>query len=266
MTSSNENIFRVTGLLWGEFTGHRWIPLTKASDAELWFFSLICAWIKGWVNNREAGVLIRHRAHYDVVVMSVLWHRAWGNMGYCKMESRCHTAIPLRWRHNGHDSVSNHQTRDCFLNHLFRHRSKKTSKLRVTGFCVGNSPGTGEFPAQMASNAENVSIWWRHHDTIISYVTRESYWVVFSVYYEQLKKLTSLQQELNCTQMMFRRSSTIVVRKQSALLVLVRGIHRWAWETSMRLQCRHNGRDCVSNHQPQDCLLNLLFRRRLKKT
>ena len=42
-------------------------------------------------------------------------------------------------------------------------RSKKTSKLRVTGLCVGNSPGTGEFPAQMANNAENVSIWWRHH-------------------------------------------------------------------------------------------------------
>ena len=37
--------------------------------------------------------------------------------------------------------------------------------LCVTGLCVGNSPGTGEFPAQMASNAENVSIWWRHHDT-----------------------------------------------------------------------------------------------------
>ena len=46
---------------------------------------------------------------------------------------------------------------------LFRRRSKKTSKLRVTGFCVGNSPGTGELPAQRASNAENVSIWWRHH-------------------------------------------------------------------------------------------------------
>ena len=40
----------------------------------------------------------------------------------------------------------------------------ETSKLRVTGLCVGNSPGTGEFPAQMASNAENVSIWLRHHD------------------------------------------------------------------------------------------------------
>ena len=33
-------------------------------------------------------------------------------------------------------------------------------------FCDGNSPGTGEFPAQMASNAENVSIWWRHHVAI----------------------------------------------------------------------------------------------------
>ena len=40
---------------------------------------------------------------------------------------------------------------------------KKTSKIRVAGLCAGKSPGTGEFPAQMASNAENVSIWWRHH-------------------------------------------------------------------------------------------------------
>ena len=44
-----------------------------------------------------------------------------------------------------------------------RHRSKKTSKLCVTGLCAGNSPVTGEFPAQRASSAENVSIWWRHH-------------------------------------------------------------------------------------------------------
>ena len=43
-------------------------------------------------------------------------------------------------------------------------KSKKIAKLRVTGLCVGNSPLTGEFPAQMASNVENVSIWWRHHD------------------------------------------------------------------------------------------------------
>ena len=72
-------------------------------------------------------------------------------------------AEALRWRHNGHDGVSNHQPHDCLLNRLFRRRSKKTSKFRVTGHCAGNSPGTGEIPAQMASNAENVSIWWRLH-------------------------------------------------------------------------------------------------------
>ena len=71
--------------------------------------------------------------------------------------------LPLPWRHNEHDGVSNHQPQDCLLERLFRRRSKKTLKLCVTGLCVGNSPGTGEFPAQMASNAENVSIWWRHH-------------------------------------------------------------------------------------------------------
>ena len=70
----------------------------------------------------------------------------------------------LHWRHDGRDSVSNHQPHDCLLNRLFRRRSKKTLKLRVTGLCAGNSPVTGEFPAQMASNAENISIWWRHPD------------------------------------------------------------------------------------------------------
>ena len=68
----------------------------------------------------------------------------------------------LLWRRNGRGSVSNHQPHDCLFNRLFRRRSKKTSKLRVTGLCAGNSPGT-EFPAQMASNAENVSNWCRHH-------------------------------------------------------------------------------------------------------
>ena len=70
----------------------------------------------------------------------------------------------LHWRDNGHDTVSNHQFHDCWLNRLSRCRSKKISKLRVTGLCAGNSPETGEFPAQMASDAENVSIWWRQHD------------------------------------------------------------------------------------------------------
>ena len=78
-------------------------------------------------------------------------------------EHRHHSTAALQWRHNGRTGVSNHQPHHFLLNCLFRCRSKKTSKLRVTGLCAGNSPETGEFPAQRASNAENVSIWWRHH-------------------------------------------------------------------------------------------------------
>ena len=59
----------------------------------------------------------------------------------------------LQWRHNECEGVSNHQPDDCLLKRLFRCRSKKTSKLRVIRLCEGNSPATGECPAQMASNA-----------------------------------------------------------------------------------------------------------------
>ena len=65
MTSSIGDIFRVTGPLCGKFTGHRWTFLTKASDAELWYF----LWSAPWINNREAGDLRRYRAHCDVFVM-----------------------------------------------------------------------------------------------------------------------------------------------------------------------------------------------------
>ena len=77
---------------------------------------------------------------------------------------------PLLWRHNGCDGVSNHQPHGCLLNRSFRPKSNKASKLRVTGLCVGNSQVTGEFPAQMANNAENVSIWWRHHVIFAKYL------------------------------------------------------------------------------------------------
>ena len=69
MTSSNGNIFRVTGHLRGEFTGDRWIPHTKASDAELWCL-LWSAPNKRLSTHCEAGNLRRNRAHYDVIVMN----------------------------------------------------------------------------------------------------------------------------------------------------------------------------------------------------
>ena len=60
----------------------------------------------------------------------------------------------LQWRHSERDGVSNLQLHDCLIQRLFRCRSKKTPKLRIADLCKGNSPVTGEFPAQRASNAQ----------------------------------------------------------------------------------------------------------------
>ena len=58
------------------------------------------------------------------------------------------TQATLQWRHNERNGVSNYQPNDCLPNCLFRRKSKKTSKLRVTGHCEGKSPVTSEFPSQ----------------------------------------------------------------------------------------------------------------------
>ena len=77
MTSSNGNIFRVTGHLCGEFTGHRWISQHKGQWCGALMFSLICAWINGWANNGEVADMRRHRAHYEVIViMARVFHEA----------------------------------------------------------------------------------------------------------------------------------------------------------------------------------------------
>ena len=69
MTSSNGNIFRVTGHCAGNSPG----PVNSPHKGQ-WrgalMFSLICAWINAWVNNREAGDLRRHCGHYDVNEMA----------------------------------------------------------------------------------------------------------------------------------------------------------------------------------------------------
>ena len=82
---------------------------------------------------------------------------------------RC-TVGAFQWRHHERDGVSNHRRLDCLLIRLFRCRSKKAPKLHVAGLCKGNSPVTGE---KRASNAEKVSILWRHHgysrNAVLSY-------------------------------------------------------------------------------------------------
>ena len=154
----------------GEFPAQR--PVTRSL-----LFSLICAWISSSVSNREAGHLRRHRTHYDVTVMDELVpHHKTQQIGNSAPRSHGdafriagHLWESLKWSHNGRDGVSNRQHHDCLLKRLFRHGSKKTSKVCVTGLCAGNSPVTGEFPAQMGSNAENAPTWWRRHVPLTIY-------------------------------------------------------------------------------------------------
>ena len=90
MMPSNGNIFRVTGPVCGEFTGHRRVnPPHKGQWRGALMFSLILAWTNGWVNNRDAGDLRRYRAHYDVTVMEciIIVHHS----------VSCHVALNIDW-------------------------------------------------------------------------------------------------------------------------------------------------------------------------
>ena len=124
----------------GEFPAH------KGQWRGALLFSLIGAWINGWVNNRKAGDLRRHHAHYNVIVMA---HNVTTAVQGQKL---CATS---QGRHHESDKLSNHRRVDCLFNSLFRRRAKKTWKIRVTGLCEGNPPVAGEFPSQRTSNAEN---------------------------------------------------------------------------------------------------------------
>ena len=95
---------------------------------------------------RNLSDMLRNE-QYTWKVNSFLFSTNWNVMLLANNQS-------LQWCHNERDGVSYHQLHDYLLDRLFRCRSRKTLKLCVTGLCVGNSPVTGEFPAQRASNAE----------------------------------------------------------------------------------------------------------------
>ena len=173
MTSSNGNIFRVTGPLCGEFTGPGEFPaqrpVTRSFDVflDLRLNKRLSRQPWGWWFETPSWSLWRHRNGgvswftVTLVLGQIRWafytikhmlHR--GRYMQCAGVIRAgYQWIALQWRHNERVGVLNHRPHDCLLNILFRFRIKKTSKHRVTGICDGNSPVTGEFPAQRASNA-----------------------------------------------------------------------------------------------------------------
>ena len=128
------------------------------------YYKGFATWL--WVQSHLLTPEVSHNLSAHFAKCAVIIEHVFGIISWqikCVWKFNIVCSQSLRWRHNGPDCVSNHQPHDCLFNRLFQHRSKKTSKLRVTGLCAGKSPGTDEFPAQRASYAENVSIWWRHH-------------------------------------------------------------------------------------------------------
>ena len=92
------------------------------------------------------------------------------------VSTTCLLCKPLQWCRNAHDGVSNHQFHDCLLNRLFRADQRKHQSSASLAFCEGNSLGTGEFPEQRSSNAENVFImitssWVIHMNRLTSVVS-----------------------------------------------------------------------------------------------
>ena len=191
MTSSNGNIFRVTGPLCGEFTGLRWIPLTKASDAGLWCFLWSLPWINSWVNNQEAGDLRHFYANYDVIVMCprlLRWRgtnhrrpRPLGNrarrQGWLYMSHQVEVIRNKKWLKTNSVNVKAKLHRACkkVSQYAGRHYNDViigTIASQITSLTIvysnvysGADQRKHQSSASLAfvSNAENVSIWWRHH-------------------------------------------------------------------------------------------------------
>ena len=117
------------------------------------------AWSNG---DEDLWILSPHNTELTKLSLKQIWR---GHKMQKHVLSRSNPCImrTLQLHHNELYGVSNHRCLHCLLN-WFRRRLKKTSKLRVSGLCAGTSPVTGEFPAQNASNTENISILWRHHE------------------------------------------------------------------------------------------------------
>ena len=106
------------------------------------------------VNNRvKVSGLLRKFILKSTSIKSMFGHVFSPKPGLKILVSWRVNSSALQWRHNKRDGVWNHRCLDCSLNRLSRCRSKKTSKLRVSGLCDGNSRWL-EFLAQSASNAK----------------------------------------------------------------------------------------------------------------
>ena len=131
----------------------RWIPHAKASDSEFLVFTLICARINGWVNNREAGDLRRNRAHYDVIVIGSVQRATYNQMSWYQINSRYQQSTCLliwnyiaTWITTTGDVYWPSRRRECLFNSLFRLTTKKHQRSALLSLFEWNPPVNGGFP------------------------------------------------------------------------------------------------------------------------
>ena len=159
-------------------------------------FSLICARMDDWLNNREAGDMRRHRDHYDVTVIigsslakmkyqaialscddqdlrhhdvinshsfNVAWFDPRDAFTYICIHHAQKWLHIFQWRQMSTMVSKNHQQTDCLFSKLLRPTANTHQRSTLPGLSDGNPPVIGGFPSQRVSNAESVSTPWRQH-------------------------------------------------------------------------------------------------------
>ena len=257
-------------------------------------FSLICAWINRWVNNREAGDLRRYRTHYDVIV--IIWENSVTPCVFMlaagiapnrsikcesnrvlnrsiKCESNRVPTIPL-WVKEGPQCLSMYITTPVesttVMGMVSVHHGAKGQLYDVTGtlirwrhdiekaFCM-TDPFSGEAAGHPWIPFTKETLLWGLYTLLltrsISYMNGDWRW--HNAY------VTSLYVDKRG----FCRPQSLhflhEIREYHTVYTIYISLR---WNAQPSLQWRHNEHDGASNHQPRDCLLNRLFRCRSKET
>ena len=147
--------------IWSDHDDATTLPNLPIFSSSKWYIAIQCVFSTSRSHKWQNTLCVEFIQYFEVEVWLILGP---SSVSLHNIRNTVHVVrISLRWRHNVHRGVSYHRRLVCLFNRYFRLTSKKTSKPALLALCDENSPVTGGFPSQRASNAETDSIWWRHH-------------------------------------------------------------------------------------------------------
>ena len=220
------------------------------------------SWI--WISWALQWCFVNTLSHEQGVVLQTVLSNAFLGGKRENLESNfTEICSALHWRHNDHNGVSNHQPHGCLLNRLFGRRSKKTSKFRVTGLSVGNSPGPVNSPHRGQVTRKCFHLMTSSWRGLISINSGKC------LMPKRRKTITWTNDDLNWPLLMeglAQGYSNSIANALGSLqpLIYLHTSPSGLIVLSQSLQWRHN--NGISNPRCLDCLLNRLYRRRPKKT